>query len=224
MRMDLAGERFEVEEGYRVDLPPGNHLIVVAGVKMGEPAYDFDHLNIVAKKSELFEFKHYRKSGNKFWTSKAGISFYLAIPKAQIEILPEKGYSYVPVLIQGRKCILNVSGIGGGIDGGWTDYVRRVVDIGCGWKIAALRSLAGIALSPDECRARGSPWRLSGPGITNKRVLSRRLPPSRCGPGWDRAAKCSCTMAGTTRVARGRLPSNPDRGGNGISSARAASR
>lgn len=58
MRMDLAGERFEVEEGYRVDLPPGNHLIVVAGVKMGEPAYDFDHPNIVAKKSELFEFKH----------------------------------------------------------------------------------------------------------------------------------------------------------------------
>ena len=155
MRMDLAGERFEVEEGYRVDLPPGNHLIVVAGVKMGEPAYDFDHPNIVAKKSELFEFKHYRKSGNKFWTSKAGISFYLAIPKAQIEILPEKGYSYVPVLIQGRKCILNVSGIGGGIDGGWTDYVRRVVDIGCGWKIAALRLLAGIALSPDECRAQG---------------------------------------------------------------------
>ena len=110
MRMDLAGERFQVEGGYRVELPPGNHLIVVAGANMGEPAYDFDHPNIAAKKSELFEFKHYRKSGSKFWTSKAGISFYLVIPKAQIELLPEKGYSYVPVLIHGRKCRLNVSG------------------------------------------------------------------------------------------------------------------
>ena len=147
---------FEVEEGYRVELPPGNHLIVVAGAHMGEPAYDFDHPNIVAKKSELFEFKHYRKSGSKFWTSKAGISFYLVIPKAQIELLPEKGYSYVPVLIQGRKCFLNVSGGGGGINSGWTDYVARVAHIGCGWTIRRpFASLAGIAVSPFECQAPG---------------------------------------------------------------------
>lgn len=161
MRMDLAGERFQVEEGYRVELPPGNHLIVVAGANMGEPAYDFDHPNIAAKKSELFEFKHCRTSGSKFWTSKAGISFYLAIPKAQIELLPEKGYSFVPVLIQGRKCRLNVSGSGG--NDGWTDYVRRVAHIGCGWKIAALRSLAGIALSPEECQAQGIALEIESP-------------------------------------------------------------
>jgi hypothetical protein len=155
MRMDLAGERFQVEEGYQVELPPGDHLTVIAGAHMGAPAYDFDHPNIVAKKSELFEFKHYRKGGGKFWTSKAGISLYFVIPKAQIELLPEKGYSYVPVLIHGRKCLLNVSGGSG--NGGWTDYVRRVVHIGCGWTIAALRSLAGIALNPDECRAQGIP-------------------------------------------------------------------
>ena len=57
MRMDLAGERFQVEEGYQVELPPGGWLIVVAGAHLGEPAYDFDHPNIAAKKSELFEFK-----------------------------------------------------------------------------------------------------------------------------------------------------------------------
>ena len=155
MRMDLAGERFQVEGDYRVELPPGNHLIVIAGAHMGEPAYDFDHPNIVAKKSELFEFKHYRKSGSKFWTSKAGISFYLVIPKAQIELLPEKGYSYVPVLIQGRKCFLNVSGGGGGLNSGRTDYVRHVAHIGCGWTKAALRTLAGIAVNPFECQAQG---------------------------------------------------------------------
>jgi hypothetical protein len=154
MRMDLAGETFQVAKGYRVQLPLGNHLIVVAGANLDKPAYTFDHPNIAAKKSELFEFKHYRKGGSKFWTSKAGISLYFVIPKAQIELLPEKGYSYVPVLIHGRKCHLNVSGIGGGNDG-WTDYVRRVVNIGCGWTLAALRSLATIALSPDECRVQG---------------------------------------------------------------------
>jgi hypothetical protein len=153
MRMDLAGERFQVEEGYTVELPPGNHLIVVAGAHLGEPAYDFDHANIAAKKSEWFEFKHYRKGGSKFWTSKAGISFHFVIPKAQIELLPEKGYSYVPVLIGGRKCHLNVSGGTG--NGGWTDVVRPVAHVGCGWKIAALRSLAAIALGADECRSQG---------------------------------------------------------------------
>ncbi len=152
MRMDLAGERFQVADDYKVELPPGNHLIVVAGAHMGESAFDFDHPNIVAKKSELFEFKHYRSSGSKFWTAKAGISFYLVIPKAHIELLPEKGYSYVPVLIHGRKCVLNVSGAGGG---GWTDYVRRVAHIGCGWTRAALRELAGIAVNPFECREQG---------------------------------------------------------------------
>jgi hypothetical protein len=153
MRMDLAGERFQVEDDYRVELPPGNHLIVIAGAHMGESAYDFDHPNIVAKKSELFEFKHYRKSGSKFWTSKAGMSFYLVIPKAQIELLPEKGYSYVPVLIHGRKCRLNVSGGTG--NGGWTDYVRQVAHVGCGWTVTALRSLAMIALNPADCPAQG---------------------------------------------------------------------
>jgi hypothetical protein len=148
--MDLAGEKFQVEDGYQVELPPGNHLIVIAGAHLGEPAYDFDHPNVAAKKSELFDFKHYRKGGSKFWTSKPGMNFYFVIPKAQIELLPEKGYSYVPVLIAGRKCHLNVSGMGSG--NGWTDYVRRVVHVGCGWTITALRLLATVALVPQECQ------------------------------------------------------------------------
>ncbi len=153
MRMDLAGEKFQVEAGYEVEIPLGDHLIVVAGAHMGEPAYDFDGPTLAAKKSELFEFKHYRRSGSKFWTSRAGISFYFVLPKSQIELVAEKGYSYVPVLIQGRKCHLNVSGGGG--SGGWTDYVRRVAHIGCGWSLSALRQLAAIAVSPDECRNEG---------------------------------------------------------------------
>ena len=160
MRMDLAGERFQVAEDYQVELPPGNHLTVIAGAYLGEPAYDFDHPNVAAKKSAVFEFKHYRSGGSKFWTAKAGIGLYFVIPKAQIELLPEKGYSYVPVLIHGRRCVLNVSGGTG--NGGWTDYVRPVAHIGCGWTIAALKALAAVALSPQECIAQGITLDLEG--------------------------------------------------------------
>jgi len=153
MRMDLAGERFQVEEGYTVELPPGNHLTVIAGACLGEPASRFDHPNVAAKKSELFEFKHYRRSGSKFWTSRPGVNFYFVVPKAQIDLLPEKGYSYVPVLIRGRKCRLNVSG-GGGSER-WTDYVRSVVHVGCGWPLKDLKLLAEIAASPAECQPQG---------------------------------------------------------------------
>jgi hypothetical protein len=153
MRMDLAGERFQVEEGYQVELPPGNHLTVIAGAHLGEPSYGFDHPNLAAKKSEWFEFKHDRKGGGKFWTSKAGVNFYFVIPKTQIELLQEKGYSDIPVLIGGRKCRLNVSGGSG--PGGWTDYVRPVAHVGCGWTITALKALATVALSLDECRWQG---------------------------------------------------------------------
>ena len=153
MRMDLLGERFRVEEGYEVRLPPGNHLVLIAGAYLGDAGYDFDHPSVVAKRSELFEFKHSCRNGRKFWTSKVGINFYFVVPKAQMDLLSEKGYSDVPVLIGGRKYRMNVSG--GTNDCGWVDVVPRVAHIGCGFSTAALRSLARIALPPNECQAQG---------------------------------------------------------------------
>jgi hypothetical protein len=151
--MDLAGERFRVDEGYEVRLPPGDHLIVVAGAYVGTSSHDFDHPNLVAKKRERFDFKHYRKNGSKFWTTTAEINFYFVLPKAQIELLPEKGHSDVPVLIGGRTCRLNISGESR--QGDSTDFVRSVVDLGFGWTIGALRSLAATALRVKECRSLG---------------------------------------------------------------------
>ena len=218
MRMDLAGERFQVEERYEVRLPPGDHLIIVAGAHLGESGYDFDHPNIAAKKSELFQFKHYRQGGSKFWIAKAGISFYFAIPKAQIELLPEKGYSYVPVLIQGRKCHLNVSGGTG--DNGWTDWVHQGVDIGCGWTIAALRSLATIALNPEDCRTQGITLAIEPlkdyqrSGFLEAAATAAMRP--RLGVG---VQVFLLATAGTTWVARDRSTLNPGLPGNGTSSA-----
>jgi len=145
-------QEFEVEEGYRVVIEPGDYLIVVAGAYYGSAGARFRHPNIAAKQTRLHEFKHYRQGGGKFWTSRAGVDFLFVIPKTEIHLIHEKGYSYVPVEINGQRWSLNVSG---GTFDGWTDTVRRVAHVQCGCSQKALRKLAGVALSPGECRRRG---------------------------------------------------------------------
>ena len=88
--------------GYRVLIETGDHLILVAGATYGTPAASFQHPNLVARKCEVHEFKHYRQAGSKFWTARPGVNFYLVIPKDRIEMVPERGYSYVPVKINGQ--------------------------------------------------------------------------------------------------------------------------
>ena len=140
--------------GYKVEIDPGDHLILVAGATYGKPAAKFQHPNIVARKCEVHEFKHYRKAGSKFWTARPGVSFFLVIPKDRIEMISEKGYSYVPVKINGQKLILNVSGGGSFNYGGWTDWVRRIAHTSVGFTKKTLKALADVALSPDECKAK----------------------------------------------------------------------
>ena len=150
------------EGGYRVLVAPGNHLILMAGATYGKPAAKFQHPNIAARKCEVHEFKHYRQSGSKFWTARPGVNFYFAIPKDRIEMLPEKGYSYVPVKINGQKLVLNVSGGGGCGYPGWTDWVHRVVHTSAGFSKKVLKLLGDVALSPEECKAKGITFPLVG--------------------------------------------------------------
>lgn len=161
LRMDLVPQKddhqvFEIEDrGHDcfVKIEAGDYLIVVAGSFFGSAGAKFSHSNIVAKQNRLHDFKHYRKSGSKFWTSRAGIDFYFVIPKSKIYLLNEAGYSYVKVQINGEKWSFNVSGGTG--DGCWTDWVRRETHVGCGCTQKSLRLLAEVALSPEECKARG---------------------------------------------------------------------
>ena len=82
----------------------------------------------------------------------AGVDFYFVIPKSEITLLPKKGYSYVPVEINGEKYCFNVSG---GSFNGWTDTVRRTTHVGIGCKLKTLKSLAAVALSVEEVKHRG---------------------------------------------------------------------
>jgi len=159
--------------GYRVLIDPGDHIVLVAGATYGTPAANFRHPNIVARKCEVHEFKHYRKAGSKFWTARPGVNFYLVVPRDRIEMIPEKGYSYVPVKINGQKFVLNVSGGGGCGYPGWTDWVHRVVHTSVGFPKKTLKLLADAALSPDECKARGITFPLVGSDDNDKKRFIR---------------------------------------------------
>jgi len=163
-----------VDGGYKVEIDPGDHLILVVGATYGKPAARFQHPNIVARMCEVHEFKHYRRAGSKFWTARPGVNFYLVIPKDRIEMIPERGYSYVPVEVNGQKLVLNVSGGGScGKYSGWTDWVHRVVHTSVGFSKRTLKLLAEAALSPDECKAKGINFPLVGVDDLHKQRFIR---------------------------------------------------
>jgi hypothetical protein len=154
MKMSEAGSVFHVEDKYTVELSPENYLILVFGVEIGTAGMHFSHPNCVASKPVVHEFKHYHKDGGKSWTAKPGIDFYFVVPKTQIEMIQEKGHSYVPIEVNGLKCRLNVSG-GTAPGGGWSDWVRRIAHTHCGATLKQLKTVAEVSLSPVACQEQG---------------------------------------------------------------------
>jgi hypothetical protein len=156
IRMSEAGDHISVDADYHVQLPPGDHLLVLAG---GQENTKFDHPNLAARVPRIWEFKHYHPQRGKWWSQKAGIDLYFVVPKSEIELLPEKGYSYVPVRIGGRKFVFNVSG--GSSPNGWTDYIRPQVHTQVGLPKSALKSLATVALPPKTVKELGLGFNVS---------------------------------------------------------------
>ena len=107
----------------------------------------FTHPNIIHSRKEVYELKHYRQGGSKFWTSQAGVSHYLIIPTDKIYILPEKGYSWIPAEINGVKVHFNVSG-GGGSEG-WTDYLGGFTSTSINHKVADIKKIAQVAVKDE---------------------------------------------------------------------------
>ena len=211
--------------GYKVEIEPGDHLILVAGATYGTAAAQFQHPNLAARGCEVHEFKHYRKGGSKFWTARPGVNFYLVIPKDRIEMIPEKGYSYVPVRINGQEIKLNVSG-GGGSDG-WTDWVHRVAHTSVGFPQKTLKLLADVALSPAECKARGITFPLVGLDGSQKqrfiRLAAEKDAKSAIKAGsklvvdvhactWDSELSPLVTVAATAAGHAQQVPATDDRG------------
>ena len=103
---------------------------------------------ILVAAPQMLGFKHYRKSGSKFWTYQAGVYFGIAIPADKVFVSHEKGYSYPKVAINGETISLNVTGMGGG--DGWADWVH-------GWNHAAsdlplriVNKILAVAMPPEQ--------------------------------------------------------------------------
>jgi hypothetical protein len=131
---------------YTIAIPNTEYLVIEVGCKVGSGMANFVHPNITASVKRIYEFKHYRKGGSKFWTSQAGISHYLVIPTNKIYILPEKGYSYIHAEINGVKVLFNVSG-GSSIGGnGWTDWLSPLTQISVNHKLKDIKKLVEVAV------------------------------------------------------------------------------
>lgn len=157
--MNLAeiGTRFEMpyKDGkYIVTFPQGDHLIVCVGADYGTAGAKFNHPKVAIKASRVFELKHYHPVRGKFWTARAGIDFSFVIPKKEIELVEEHGYSYPKIIIGGEKYTLSVTG-GTFPSGSWTDTVHQGAHMGIKCKVKTLKHLAEYAISPELCEARG---------------------------------------------------------------------
>ena len=149
----LSG-RVEVEPDYHVELPDTEYFILVAGGNYPAAATRYDHPNVAARQDKVFLTRSYWPNGRKRWCQHAGRDFYFVIPRDRIALVFAKGYSYVPVIVNGRTLHLNVSG--GTCDDGWTDFVRQQVSVGIQFSKQKLDLLAEAALPPEEARGKAS--------------------------------------------------------------------
>ena len=135
------------KDRYQIEIDSGDFLLIEIGASVKKAGSRFTHPNIVQSVKRLYEFKHYRNNGSKFWTRQAGISHYVIIPKNLIYILPEKGYSYIKAEINGVKVTFNVSG---GTRNGWTDWLGNRTSILVNHKLSDIKKLVEVAIrNPD---------------------------------------------------------------------------
>jgi len=147
---DIQGHHTFVDKGRRftVKVDPGDNILLIAGCHWNSPASRLEHPGIAGKRREVYNFKHYSRTRGKWWTSKPGMSLLFLVPKTAMTLVEEATYSYVKVLIGGRRYTLDVSG---GTDGdGWTDWVRNEVHISVGHPVSDLRNLAEQAIPRDR--------------------------------------------------------------------------
>ena len=138
---------------YQIMFPPEDYLVICCGAIMGTAASRFDHPNILMKHGLVFEFKHYRKGGSKFWTQKPGVEFTFAVPKNKITLVEREGLSYVTIIIGDCYYTLNVSGGGNGI--AWTDYVHQGCSTIVNLKLKDLKAIASMAMTVSEVQHKG---------------------------------------------------------------------
>lgn len=129
---------------YHVQVPDCEYIAICFGQDIRKPAGRRTYPNLTATVPVIHEFKHYLPSGGKFWTSRAGVNFWFVFPRSIFSLLPERGYSYVKLLIGGVPVTLNASC--GSIAGGCEDYFGGLSSALVGHSVASMRKLAALAV------------------------------------------------------------------------------
>jgi len=152
----LAGpeEGKDYQGNYNVEIPEHKgFLVVMGGACYPKAGTRFDHPNLAAAADKVFETRAYWPDGRKKWYCHAGRDFYFVVPVERIELVKnDRGYSYIPALIDGTPYRFSVSG---GTHNGWTDWLRVQVHTHIDYSQKKLRKLAESALPPAECKERG---------------------------------------------------------------------
>ncbi len=215
MSLKDTGDKISVDPEYAIHFAPGSHLILSTFAYYGCHAVTrFDHPTVLVKQMRVLEFKHYRRQGSKFWTSKAGLDFVFAVDKAAIEVPLEKGYSYVRVLIGGQPMTLNCSGGGGSA---WNDWASHGCSL-CGQAtLQRLRALAAVSapytdIGPDKIPAMFDIHELKDYQQTEfMQLAARHDVQKRVKPGMQLQLRSRCSIDGsqgpftiTERPKRGR--------------------
>jgi len=135
----------EDEQGreYRWSIEDGDNMVIIAP----STVMNFDHPNLAARVNAVFELKHYMVYGKK-WTEKAGVEYFFVIPKDRIELVEQRGHSYVNIVINGAQFVLNVSGHT--TNEGWEDIIRLQAHTCILKTKKQLKALAEAALSPED--------------------------------------------------------------------------
>jgi hypothetical protein len=127
----------------KVEIEPGDYLVVEAGCLVGTPGARFTHPNIAATAKRVYNFRTYFRSGAKRWYEKAGVSHLFVIPRSAVKISPN-GSTYIPAEINGVKVSFNVSG-GGGSEM-WTEWLRTEATISVNNTVKKLKAFAAVAV------------------------------------------------------------------------------
>lgn len=194
LTLPIEGGLLHLTSDYHINVPEGPCLVLQAGASLEHRAATFTHPNVLEREACVHHFKHSRPNGGKYWTAKAGVNFYFAIPKERILLHPEPGYSYVKAQINGAEVVFNVSG--GSFDG-WTDWLSNPVASSVNHSKRVLNQLAEVALCPKAAASHGitvqlkpmealDQW-LYSERAAKQTVLKRLAPGVKIclGPGYD---------------------------------------
>jgi len=138
----------KVADDYQILIEPGELFLIEVPCDASHCSAQFKHPNIARTVSRTLHYRHYHAGGSKSWEERDGICHYFAVPRKEITLIPEKGYSYVKAIINGAEVTFNVSG--GTHGNGWGDFLHIHTSLCSNNPIATLKAIAEVSVRGSE--------------------------------------------------------------------------